>query len=166
MATKPFHYFIKQNTESQFWPTDSNSSTTIDAESFVYYDTGAGFVLPLSNDVNGANFVGQTQDQNPASPYSSNTSQWQMGGGNQPPNYPDNHLNISRSGQTFAKATGSENYSPGTTVGIGADAQTISTAASNKWGYVSGDQTPVTNATAGQLIKIDFRAAYPNVKSS
>lgn len=164
MATKPFHYFIKPNLDTQAWPCDSNASTTIDAESFVYFDTTAGFVLPLNNDVNGANFVGQSNDQTPASPYSSSASQWQQGGGATPPNYPDNHLIVNRYGQAFAKATASENYSPGTKVGIGADAQTISTAASNKFAYVSGDQPSVTSATAGQLIRIDFRAIYPDVK--
>src|SRR5882672_6960022 len=128
MATKPFHYFLKPNLDTQAWPCDSNGTTTIDAESFVYYDTTAGFVLPLNNDVNGANFVGQTNDQNPTTVYGSG---WQQGGGSIPPNFPDNHLIVNRYGQALAKATASENYSPGTTVGIGADAQTISTAASN-----------------------------------
>ena len=163
MATKPFHYFLKPNLDTQAWPTDINHGTTIDAESFVYFDTGAGYILPLNNDVNGANFVGQANDQNPITTYGTG---WQQGGGSIAPNYPYSHMIVNRYGQCTAKATASENYSPGTRVCIGADAQTISTSGSNYIAYVSGDQTPVTNATAGQLIRIDFRAAYPNVKLS
>jgi hypothetical protein len=163
MATKPFHYFRKTNLETQDWPTDVNSGVTIDAEIFVYFDTTAGYILPLNNDVNGANFVGQANDQNPINTYGSG---WQQGGGSTPPNVQTGTMQINRCGQTYAKATASENYSAGTRVCIGADAQTISTSGSNFIGYVSGDQPTVTSATAGQLIKIDFRAQYPNVKLS
>jgi len=165
MATKPRTLFLKPNIDSQEWPVDPNSSVTIDAQSMVYYDTTAGWMLPLANDVNGANFIGQMNDQNPIAVYSSTA--FQQGGGSIPPNAPgSNTANVNRYGQTYMKATASENYAPGTRVCIGADAQTISTSGSNYIGYVSGDQASVTSATGGQLIKIDFRAQYPNVKLS
>jgi len=165
MATKPRTLFLKPNIDAQAWPVDVNHQVTIDAQSFVYYDTTAGYMLPLNNDVNGANFIGQMNDQQPIGVYSSTA--FQQGGGSIAPNWPgSNTAMVNRYGQTNAKATASENYSPGTVVYIGADAQTISTSGTHKIGYVSGEQTPVTNATAGQLIKIDFRAQYPAVTVS
>ncbi len=162
MATKPRHLFLKPNVDAQAWPVDPNTSVTINAESMVYYDTTAGWMLPLQNDVNGANFIGQMRDQQPTQIYAS-TPTFQMGGGAIEPNFPFNTGMVNRYGQCFMKCTGSQNYSPGTLVYIGADAQTVSTSGSNAIGYVSGDQTPLTSPTAGTLIKIDFRANYPNL---
>lgn len=160
MATTKKHLFLKPNVDAQAWPVDPNNSVTINAESMVFYAPVEGYIKNLT-DANSAQFIGQCRDQVPVALYDSTA--FQQGGGNVVPNYPANTAMINRYGQCFMKATGSEDYVPGAIVYIGADAQTISTSGTTKIGYVSGDQTPVTSATAGALIKIDFRANYPAV---
>lgn len=164
MATSKKHYFLKPNVDAQAWPVDVNATvggaSSINAESMVFYAPVEGYCLPLT-DANSAQFVGQCRDQVPVGNYVA--SSFDMGAGAVAPNTPANTAMINRYGQANMKATASQNYTPGTIVYIGADAQTVSTSGTTKIGYVSGDQAAVTNATAGQLIKVDFRANYPAV---
>ena len=164
MATSKKHFFIKPNVDAQAWPVDVNATnggaSAINAESLVFYAPVEGYCKALT-DANSAQFVGQCRDQVPIGIYSSNS--FDQGAGAVPPNTPGNTAMINRYGQIFMKATGSQNYVPGATVYVGADSQTVSTSGTTKIGFVSGDQTPVSNATAGVLIKVDFRANYPAV---
>lgn len=164
MATSKKHYFQKPNVDAQAWPIDVNATvggaTSIDAESMVWYDGDAGVLKPLT-DTNSARFVGQCRDQVPVGLY--NSSAFQQGAAVIPPNFPDNTAMVNRYGQAKMKATASQNYSAGISVYIGADAQTVSTSGTTIIGYVSGEQPAVTNATAGELILVDFRANFPAV---
>jgi hypothetical protein len=160
MATSKKHYFQKPNVDAQAWPVDVNGNVTINAESMVWYDLGSNTLRELT-DANSARFIGQCRDQVPVAIYSSTA--FQMGAGTIPPNYPDNTAMVNRYGQAKMKATASQNYSPGVSVYIGADAQTVSTSGTAIIGYVSGEQPAVTNATAGQLILVDFRGNFPAV---
>jgi len=164
MATSKKHYFLKPNVDSQAWPVDVNATvgeaSSINAESMVMYLPVEGYMKELT-DANSALFVGQCRDQVPVGIYDS--SAFNQGAGSVPPNTPANTAMVNRYGQANMKATGSQNYVPGATVYIGADAQTVSTSGTTKIGYVSGEQPAVTSATAGQLIMVDFRANYPAV---
>lgn len=164
MATAKKHYFKKPNVDAQAWPVDVNATvggaSSIDAESMVGYFPVEGYCKPLT-DANSALFVGQCRDQVPVGIYDS--SAFNSGAGAVPPNTPNNTAMINRYGQAAMKATGSQSYVPGASAYIGADAQTVSTTGTAKIGYISGEQPAVTNATAGQLILVDFRANYPAV---
>lgn len=151
------HFFKKPNVDLQAWPLDPAFNTTINAESFVYYNTGLMFLQPLSADANAGNFVGLDMDQSPIQLYG---TAFDQGGGNTNPN--NGFGLVSRYGQATMFVTAGQTYVPGQALYIGADSQTITnTAGSHQIAYVSGEQAVVTNAASGTKILVDYRATYP-----
>lgn len=154
------HFYKKPNVDMQAWPLDPLMANTINAESFVYYDTTAKYLVALASDSNAAYFVGLLQDQTPVGNYGS--IGFDQGGGTTNPNT-NNQGMVVRYGQAKMNCTVGQSYTAGQKVCIGADAQTVSTSGSNYIAYVSGEQADITTATAGQTVLVDFRANYPAV---
>ena len=159
MTTKAnLHLYRRPNVDLQAWPVDPNQLTTINAESFVYYNTSLQFLVPLVSDANGANFVGLCLGQEPVA---INGTAFQQGGGPVSSDT-DNLAIVSRFGQAHMFVTSGQLYVPGMALYIGADAQTVTNVVgSHQIGYVSGDQAPILSATAGTKVHVDYRAQYP-----
>ncbi|MDE2102289.1 MAG: hypothetical protein KGL39_33900 [Patescibacteria group bacterium] len=157
--TVKLHFFKKPNVDMQPWPLDPSFATTINAESFVWFNQSVNYMQPLSADANAANFLGLCVDQSPLNLIGSTFT----GGGNFNANTNNMGL-VARYGQAAMFVTSGQSYVPGQALYIGADAQTVTNiAGSNQIAYVSGEQAAITNAASGSKVLVDFRANWPNL---